>query len=90
MTNKYGGICQEFGCGVTVEAGAGGIKKLWHSKWRKPVWTLYCKEHYRPTKKEFMAEAHARTMQENQAAWYSMFAPKRGKCEDAPCCGCCD
>ena len=77
MTNKYRGICKV--CKCNVPAGSGTAKK--ESRFNR-FWTILCSEHSENPKRisdTFYFPSTDTTLYRN----------KNGRCEDAPCCGCC-
>ena len=71
--NKYPGRC--YYCGATVPANGGHIWKVGR-KWA--VAHLDCDEH-----------GEARVIEVRFSSGETMTVNSRGRCEDAPCCGCC-
>ena len=74
MTNKYPSPCQA--CGATVPANGGTLSREGR---RWVARHLACSESGRPEVDTFIfSSGEVRTRN------------RRGRCEDAPCCGCCD
>lgn len=78
MTNRYPGTCIE--CKCSVDAGAGTAKKS-----KKGRWYVLCSDHagggsYRRKVNHYYSPVTGNS-------WYQN---SNGRCEDAPCCGCCN
>jgi hypothetical protein len=73
MVNKYRATCGT--CGATVPPSGGRLERRGR---RWVVRHLACAESGRPEVVEFRFSSGER-----------MYQNARGRCEDAPCCGCC-
>jgi hypothetical protein len=73
MVNKYKGTCEH--CGGTVPAYGGNLRKVGR-RWL--VSHLACQEQNGPAVHVTRFSSGAEIIQN-----------ARGRCEDAPCCGCC-
>lgn len=77
MSNKYAGTCA--GCGEQVGVGAGYVVKTWARRGQGARWKVYCP-----------ACAPAGAVMTITIPGAGTFTRNiRGRCEDAPCCGCC-
>jgi hypothetical protein len=75
MVNKYKGTCINCKCGV--EAGQGQAKKSKAGRWY--VLCATCTDNKAPRVMTFYFPSTGETVTRNA----------NGRCEDAPCCGCC-
>jgi hypothetical protein len=76
MINKYAGSCAM--CGERVGSGSGQLRKQGR-RWE--VYHLDCFVKSEPSEPQI---AYARF-----SSGAVVYQNKRGRCEDAPCCGCC-
>lgn len=73
MTNRFHGLCD---CGNAVPAGQGILERTASRRWR-----VVCKSCHPAGSPEV-------TIVQVSSGWTGI-RNARGRCEDAPCCGCC-
>lgn len=73
MVNKYAGVC--FYCSATVPANGGDC---WRQGRRFVVAHLACKQ-----------AGGGRVVYTRFSSGAEVYQNRAGRCEDAPCCGCC-
>lgn len=94
MSNKYAGKCA--GCGGRVPARAGKLFKL-GGKWavahhRCNVVTdaeLKVRDDVQRQTNLWLSHMHPNSVVSTFNSGDSVMVNRRGRCEDAPCCGCC-
>jgi hypothetical protein len=77
ITLKFAGKCADCGTPLPV-----GTKAKWYGRGR--VYGLDC--HSKPASNESKYKSHYFYSPTTGNEWYQN---KNGRCEDAPCCGCC-
>jgi hypothetical protein len=89
MKNRYETNCNT--CREHVPAGAGTLSKA--TRFRRTFWLVTCPNCLDPESPD--AEALAASRGDNvsfgvatSTGWVG-YRNRRGRCEDAPCCGCC-
>lgn len=85
-TNKYAGKCRV--CGVTVPARSGQLVK--HGE----QWGVNCQNHIEadhalPAFTPRRTQGRYRSTYARFSSGAEVYTNSRGRCEDAPCCGCC-
>ncbi len=79
MSNRYPGQCNE--CGSKVRKGAGVAVKAASGRW-----IVLCAAHSGASSS---GTAAGRVSDHFEIGGRSYYRNTRGRCEDAPCCGCC-
>ena len=79
MGNKYPGQCR---CGEQVAAGAGSVQKIGRR------WVVSCGE-CGPTADRSSRRESSGSVVTRFSSGAEVYRNRRGRCEDAPCCGCC-
>lgn len=78
MTNKYTGVCIE--CKVAVPQGNGETRRS-----KAGRWYVLCADHARLAVRTWGRKGSYTRF----SSGAEIYRNSRGRCEDAPCCGCC-
>jgi len=95
--NKYKGACTN--CGVTVQSGRGYLHSYWSGRRKRfLVVCSTCQYEGVSNDEAGIDDAHAAAMHAVKNVPGTLYIPSTGfvgfrnpagRCEDAPCCGCC-
>lgn len=89
MTNRYDSNCNT--CRTHTPAGTGTLRKI--TRYRRSFWTVTCPSCADGSDPEATAQRLSRGDSVSygvatSSGWVG-YRNRNGRCEDAPCCGCC-